>query len=175
MPATVGVSVTGIAPRSTVKACLFLNDVQLLCSSGTAFTMTGHTSRPAGHWTLTLRGAGAATPTLDARLEFPAAEPMLTIEGAWFDGAARPAYNGVAVELTPRAGPSAAVSASWDGSQAYRLTVQPEGGTAAAVDGTGDNVSRDMPVTAGAVQRIELRNTGAGAEHTSLSATIAWH
>jgi hypothetical protein len=125
---------------------------------------------------LALRGVGAATPTLDLRLEFPSAEPILTIDGAWFDGAARPLYNGVAVELTPRAGSSAAVEAVWDGIRDYRLSVRPEGGTEIAIDGSGQGVTRDMPVSAGVLQRIEVRNTGAGADHIPLEmVTIGWH
>jgi hypothetical protein len=112
---------------------------------------------------------------MDVRLEFPSKNPAVTISGAWFDGAARPDYNGVAVELVPPAGPQASVKATWDGSQSYRLSVQPSGGTALQFEGTGSGVDRDVPVAAGVEQRIELRNIGAGASHVAFTATVAWH
>jgi hypothetical protein len=174
-PAIVSVKVTGLAPRAPVDACLLLNDVELFCTSGPTFQMSGHTSRPNGTWAVTLRGHGAATPAMDVSLEFPSEVPAVTIDGAWFDGTARPDYNGVSVELAPRAGPVASVSATWDGSRSYRLTVQPSGGTGVEFEGTGSALARDVPVTAGVVQHIELRNTGAGTDHIALTATVAWH
>jgi hypothetical protein len=174
-PAMVFVKVEGLAPKASVDACLLLNDAELFCTSGPTFQMSGHTSRPNGTWTVTLRGTGSATPSMDVRLEFPSDSPAVTISGAWFDGAARPAYNGLAVELVPAVGPEVSATATWEGSQSYRLSVQPSGGTALTFEGTGSGVDRDVPVAAGLLQRIELRNIGAGAAHIALTATVAWH
>ncbi len=122
-PATVVVRIETLTPRGTVDACLVLNEVELLCTSGTTFTMNGQTSRSNATWELTLRGQGVETPEVDVSLEFPAGEPVVTIDGAWFDGSARPDYNGVVVELTPRAGPLVSIGATWDGSHDYRLSI----------------------------------------------------
>lgn len=173
-PATIVVNIQALAPRGTVDACLVLNGVELFCTSGSTFTMNGRTSRPNGAWELALRGQGVATPELDVRLEFPAVEPAITIDGAWFDGAARPDYNGVAVELTPRTGPLVSISATWDGSHDYRLAIQPPAGAGLEFEGTDDAVAQDVLLAAGELHRIELRNTGAGTDHVALTTTIAW-
>jgi hypothetical protein len=173
-PAEVSMRLT-VSPPSAVDACLEVNAVQLYCTSGHAFTMTGQTSRSNATWTLTLRGQGAETPKLDVTFDFPAAEPTLTIDGAWFDGAARPDYNGVVVEISPR-GPAASISATWEGSQSYRLTIteQPSADVL-KFEGTGSTVSEGVLLGKFALNRIELLNTGAGASHIPLVATIAWH
>lgn len=172
-PATVTVRVSAVSPQGTVDACLTLNGVELYCTSGTTFTMTGQTSRSNATWALTLRGQGAETPELDVTLDFPAAAPTLTIEGAWFDGAARADYNGVVFELVPR-NPLVSISASWEGSHPYRLTVQEQVGSGALeFEGTGSAVAQDV-LLATELHRIELVNTGAGAERITFTASISW-
>ena len=173
-PAEVAVSVKTGSPRERVHACLILNGVELFCTTGTTFTMTGVTSQPNRTWVATLRGDGIATPAVDVALAFPTEAPAVTIDGAWFDGAARPDYNGVVVELVPRAGPLVAINAGWDGNHDYRLTIQPEGGTGLAFEGTGTSVAQEVLVAGGELQRIELANAGAGADHVTLTATITW-
>lgn len=162
-----------VSPPNAVDACLEVNAVQLYCTSGHAFTMTGETSRSNATWTLTLRGQHAETPKLDVALEFPAAEPTVTIEGAWFDGAARPDYNGVVFEISPRE-PAVSISATWDGSQPYRLTItEPSGSGVQEFEGTNSTVTESVQLGL-VLQRIELVNTGAGAVRVPLTATIAW-
>ena len=173
-PAAVVAHIESLAPRLTVDACLVVNAVELFCTSGRTFTMNGSTSRSNALWALTLRGQGGATPTLDVSLAFPSAEPTFTIDGAWFDGAARPDRNGVVVELVPRAGPLVSIGATWDGSHDYRLTIQPPSGTGLVFEGTANAVTQDVLLAGGELHRIELLNTGAGADHVTFTATIAW-
>jgi hypothetical protein len=162
-----------VSPPSAVDACLEVNAVQLYCTSGHSFTMTGQTSRSNATWTLTLRGQGVETPKLDVTLEFPAAEPTLTIEGAWFDGAARPDYNGVVLEISPRE-PPMSISASWATGQAYRLTIAEQLGTGVLeFEGTGTSVTEDVLLGL-ELHRVVLLNTGAGAARIAFTATFAW-
>ena len=171
-PADVSMHLT-VSPPSAVDACLEVNAVQLYCTSGHSFTMRGQTTRSNATWTLTLRGQGVETPKLDVTLDFPAAEPTVTIEGAWFDGAARPDYNGVVVEISPRS-PPASISATWESSQAYRLTVaELLGSGVLEFEGTDSSVTEEV-LLGQEPHRIVLLNTGAGAAHIGLVATIAW-
>ena len=162
-----------VSPPFAVDACLEVNAVQLYCTSGHSFTMTGETSRSNATWTLTLRGQHAETPKLDVTLEFPAAEPTLTIDGAWFDGAARPDYNGVVVEITPSTGSPVSIDGAWDGSQTWKLTIKPPSGSDLAFEGAGSTAHQTVGLE-NELYRIELMNTGAGAAHIPLTATIAW-
>ena len=172
-PATVTMRISKVSPQGTVDACLRLNGVELYCTSGSTFTMTGQTTRSSATWALTLRGQGVETPEFDVTIEFPAAAPSLTIEGVWFDGAARPDYNGIVVELVPR-DPLVSLSATWEGSHPYRLTVQEQAGSGALeFEGTGSALTQDV-LLGTELNRFELVNTGAGAERIPLTATIAW-
>lgn len=171
-PATISMRIA-VTPRSKVDACLAANGVQLYCTSGTTFTMTGQTTRASATWTLTLRSQGIETPKVDVTLDFPAVEPTLTIEGAWFDGAARPDYNGVVLEISPRE-PPASIGASWAGSQAYRLTIAEQLGTGVLEFESTDTSVTEEVLLGQEPHRIELMNTGAGAAHIPLTATIAW-
>jgi hypothetical protein len=171
-PATISMRIA-VTPRNKVDACLAANAVQLYCTSGTTFTMTGQTTRASATWTLTLRSQGIETPKVDVTFDFPAAEPTLTIAGAWFDGAARPDYNGVVFELLPR-DPLVSISATWEGSHPYRLTIREQLGTGVLVfDGVDSAVTQDV-LMGDEPQRIELMNTGAGATRIPFTATLAW-
>jgi len=162
-----------VSPPNAVDACLAVNGVQLYCTSGHSFTMRGETTRSNATWTLSLRGQHAETPRLDVTLEFPATEPTLTIDGAWFDGAARPDYNGVVIEISPRE-PPVSISATWDGSHEYRLTVRELGGSGVLdFDGTDSSVTEEV-LLGQELHRIELVNTGAGGMRIPLTVTIAW-
>jgi hypothetical protein len=136
--------------------------------------MSGQTSRSNASWELSLRGVGADAPVLDVAIEFAAAAPAITIHDAWFDGAARPGNNGVFIELSPLLGPEASIEAAWEGSHTWRLTVRPPSGSALVVDGSGNAMTQDL-LLGGGLNRIELVNTGGGAEHVPLTVTIAWH
>ncbi|MCI0345107.1 MAG: hypothetical protein L0221_06620 [Chloroflexi bacterium] len=172
-PASISMRIAAVAASGTVDACLAINGTELYCTSGRSFTMTGQTSRSNATWALTLRGQGSVTPVLDVTLEFPTAEPTLTLDGAWFDGAARPDYNGLVIELAPR-DPLVSISATWEGSHAYRLTVDEQLGSGSlSFEGSGSAVTQEV-LLAAEVHRIELLNTGAGADRVPLTATIAW-
>ena len=171
-PAAVSMRLVVVAPNA-VDACLAVNAVQLYCTSGHSFTMTGETSRSNATWTLSLRGQHAETPKLDVTLEFPAAEPTLTIDGAWFDGAARPDYNGVVIELKPSTGSPVSIDAAWEGNQPWRFTITPPTGSALEYEGTGSAVQQTVALE-GELHSFELVNTGAGAERIPLTMTIAW-
>ena len=132
------------------------------------------------NWTVTLRGSGADSPTIDLTVTFISVAPSVTIEHARFDGTAAPDTNGINARFGAQEDGEVRLVAEWGGHPLlYKIDLFDENDGQVSTDLGAEslepstNVDDAMPVTAGN-WRLLLRNAEDGFGTTDLTATISW-
>jgi hypothetical protein len=175
---TITAKLTSLSPQGTTHFCLATKTKQLGCKSTDAGTLTAKTTAPSVDFTLTLRGDGMFTPTVEVTLTFPAKTPAVTIRNARFDGTAFPDTNGLQAYVTPRADGNVRLRADWGGHPfLYEIDLIEDGGPGIqtlADQGPATNVDVTLAVTAPNRWKLVLQNIEAGFGVTPLDATISW-
>jgi hypothetical protein len=162
--------------NSTV--CLSANGKTPTCNTGAGLTLTGRSTAKSTNYSVTLRGAAAATPTVTATITFPAAKPKVTIRNARFDGTSYPATNGLQVVATPRSKGTYHMAASWGGHPfLYEVDLIEQGGpglkqVVATTGATG--TTQNFAVAPPNPWMIVLKNSETGFGATPLTATFTW-
>ncbi|MEP6638635.1 MAG: hypothetical protein ABJC39_04730 [Chloroflexota bacterium] len=166
------------SPQGTTHMCLRIGTKQLSCKDWASGTFTGKTSQAHANWSVTLKGNGVETPTVDLTVTFQAAAPAVTIRNARFDGTAFPDTNGIQARFQSRAPGEVHLVADWGGHPfTYDVELVDESTGAGTVSfkdqGPSTNVDQVIPVAA-ANWRLVLQNSEAGFGTTDLTATIHW-
>ncbi len=159
-------------------ACLLANGKQLSCRTGVNGTLNAVAASASTNYQVTLRGSGGATPVVDVTITFPATRPKVTVTNARFDGTADPAYNGLQVVATLRAGGYYHVTANWGGHPfLYEVDLIEQGGPGlktVQASSSSTNVSQGFAVTPPNAWMIVLKNSETGFGLTGLTATFTW-
>jgi hypothetical protein len=179
-PGTVTARLVARNPKRTSRFCLRVGSSATICRNWLSGTLTGTTSA-AGQtrFTVTLRGVGGATPTVDLALTFRSRAPSVTLTNGRFDGTASEAvgYNGMNGQVKVRTGGQISVKAGWGGKPfdyTYSLVdlADPTGGGVFPGNGTG--IERTDPATATHTYGFGLVNGETGFGRTPMTMTIAW-
>jgi hypothetical protein len=179
-PGTVTAKLTAKSPQGTTRFCLKVGASTPLCRNWASGTLKGITSsKTQTTFTITLRGVGIATPTVDLALTFRAKSPSVTVTNARFDGTATESegYNGLNGRARIRSGGQISVRAEWGGhpfDYTYSLVdlADPSGGGVFPGNGTG--IDRTDPATPAHDYAFSLVNGETGFGRTPLTLTIAW-
>ena len=177
-PGTVTAKLASSTPQGTTHMCLTRGTGKPFCKDLRSGTFTGTTTQAHASWTVTLIGAGIATPKVDLTLTFDAVAPSVKIQHARFDGTAFSDTNGIQVRFSARVPGNAHLVADWGGHPfQYEIDLFDEssgvGDKTLANQGPSTNVDQSLPVTPG-MWRIVLQNTESGMGTTDLTATLGW-
>ncbi len=169
---------TSLSPQGTIQACLIAGTKTLSCQSAASGTLTAATTSATVAFKVTLRGAGAFTPTAEIAITFPSATPTVTITNARFDGTAFPDTNGIQVLVNPRADGVVHLVAQWGGHPfLYEVDLMEQGGSGAhtlANQGPSTNVDTTLPVSGRNPWKLLLQNIQMGFGTTELTAAVSW-
>ncbi len=165
-------------PQGTTHMCFKVGTKQLGCKDWASGTFTGKTTQAHANWTVTLKGNGIETPTVDLTVTFQALAPSVTIRNARFDGTAFPDTNGIQARFQSRTPGDVHVVADWGGhpfTYDLELVDETDGSntTHFGDQGPSTNVDQVIPVAA-ANWRLVLQNKDLGFGITDLTATIQW-
>ncbi len=174
---TIEVNLTAGSGQGTTHMCLLRGKNQVGCKDLGSGTFTGQTSRDTANWHVTLRGAGAATPTVKLKVTFQALAPSVKIAHARFDGTDAPDTNGIEVRFKVRSSGDARLEAAWGDDFTYDIDLVDQASGSGDVtltdQGPASGVDQSWPVEAG-VWRIVLSNSEPGTGATNLTATVSW-
>ncbi len=177
-PGTITAKLATSSPQGTTHMCFKVGTKQLGCKDWTSGTFTGKTTQAHANWTVTLKGNGIETPTVDLTVTFQALAPKVKIQHARFDGTEFPDTNGIQARFQSGVPGEVHVVASWGGHPfTYDLELVDETDgtrtTQFGPQGPSTNVDQVIPVAA-ANWQLALQNADAGFGITDLTATIQW-
>jgi len=178
-PGTMSVKLVSQTPQGTTHMCFKAGAKSLGCKDWSGGAFNGKTTQAHTTWSVTVRGAGIATPVVDVTVTYQAVTPKVAIANARFNGTADPTLNGIQVRFVPRTAGDAHLVASWGGHPfAYEIDTFDEttgsGGPSYPNQGPSTNVDQATPVTATDTWRLILQNIDPGFGTTDLSAAISW-
>jgi hypothetical protein len=171
---------TATSPKGTTRFCLRVGASAPLCRNWSGGTLKGITSaKGQTTFVVTLRGVGAATPTVDLALTFRAKSPSVTVTNARFDGTATEAkgYNGLNGRAKIRSGGQISVRADWGGKPfdyTYSLVDLAEPSAGGVFPGNGTGIDRTDPATPTHSYAFSLVNAETGFGRTPMSLVVAW-
>lgn len=175
---TVSAVLSSVSPQGETKMCLRSTTKDFGCKTTASGSITAPTAAKRRTFTLTLRGAGIATPQVDVALTFPSADPSVTIAHARFDGTASPDDNGIDATITPHADGKAHIVAQWGGHPfLYQIELKEQGGPgvhAKTDQGPSTGVDTRLGITAPNPWRLVLSNAEVGFGTTPMTVTIGW-
>lgn len=184
----VGIAITKISAKASLKICAKVDDSKPDCRTGTkvsfkgAFTDTAHSI-----WVITLMGVGSDTPTVDVAFSWPANDARITLTHGRLQGSTSPgvpeAQNGFTCTFKTRAAGNVTVAASWtilttdidmstadvDGPKAINLDEK----QFKAVKNLG-TPGYSFGLDAGKYYRVFLRDISADSQRPDLTAVISF-
>jgi hypothetical protein len=153
------------ATGGKVELCLYpgtladpLGDPACLKTTGSTLTGRSKGKKPFT-WTVTVAGVKKGnTPAVDLRLDWAAHAPRLQMDDIRLQGTGAEPYDGVAVELAPRASAgSVALAGSWGDELPFRARIVDRETDTTLAEDSGDAAGVELSADLEARQRSEVR------------------
>ena len=166
--------------KGKTTMCLTVGKTAPLCRNWTAGTLTGITSSAKQTtFVVTLIGQGAATPTVDLTLKWPANTHAVTLTNGRFDGTdpTFAGYNGISARISARIAGTLAVKADWGGhpfNYTYALVDLTNPAAGGTFNGNGTGIGRSDPLAVKDSYGFSLTNADLGFGATPMTLTVTW-